>query len=130
MVEIIWQLPGTAEFRHNCAKFTVRYLGGDESLVEEVRANRAAQEELAASNPTHPARIFGEAVVLATPATSAELQAQHTRQLRIENDRSELTMLKELTQFIGGLGLPPNTALTWSCRDRASNILRGTPDDR
>ena len=30
MVEIIWQLPGSAEFRRNCAKLTVRYLGGDE----------------------------------------------------------------------------------------------------
>ena len=32
MVEIVWQLPGTAEFRRNCAQTVVRYLGGDETL--------------------------------------------------------------------------------------------------
>ena len=61
MVQTIWQLPGTAELRSKCAKLTVHYLGGDETLVDEIRTNRAAQEELAATNPTHPARIFGEA---------------------------------------------------------------------
>ena len=34
IIEVIWQLPGAAEFRKNCAKVCVRYLGGDESLVE------------------------------------------------------------------------------------------------
>ena len=62
MVEIVWQLPGTAEFRRNCAKLTVRYLGGDESLVAEIQANRQAQEALAHTQPDHPARIFGEVV--------------------------------------------------------------------
>ena len=51
MVEIVWQLPGTAEFRRNCAQTVVRYLGGDESLVDEIRRNRAAQERLARDNP-------------------------------------------------------------------------------
>ena len=31
ITEIIWQLPGASEFRKNCAKVCVRYLGGDES---------------------------------------------------------------------------------------------------
>ena len=44
MVEIIWALPGNAEFRRNCAQIAVRYLGGDETLVEEIRTNRRAQE--------------------------------------------------------------------------------------
>ena len=78
MVEIIWQLQGTAEFRRNCAKLTVRFLGGDETLVDKVRANKAAQEELAESNPTHPARIFGEAGEN-TPPESGVLQTQQAR---------------------------------------------------
>ena len=42
MVEIIWELPGKAAkvFRRQCAHYIVRILGGDASLVEEMR-NRA-----------------------------------------------------------------------------------------
>ena len=69
MVEIVWQLPGTADFRRNCAQLTVRYLGGDESLIGEVHANRRAQEELAVTQPDHPARAFGEAVEQTSSAT-------------------------------------------------------------
>ena len=131
MVQTIWQLPGTAEFRRNCAKLTVRYLGGDETLMDEIRTNRAAQEELAERNPAHPARVFGEAVeaTAQTPTPSSELQAQQTRQLRVENDRSEISMLGELTQFIDSLGLPRDMAIIWSCRDRASNLMRGNTSD-
>jgi hypothetical protein len=39
MVEIIWELPGGAAkaFRRQCAHYIVRILGGDASLVEEMR---------------------------------------------------------------------------------------------
>jgi len=62
IIEVIWQLPGAVDFRKNCARVCVRYLGGDESLVEEVRMNRRLQEQLQEEAPNHPARIFGEAV--------------------------------------------------------------------
>ena len=62
MVEIIWALPGNAEFRRNCARIAVRYLGGDETMIDEIRMNRRAQECLAETNPEHPARVFGAAV--------------------------------------------------------------------
>ena len=62
IIEIIWQLPGAAEFRRNCAKVCVRYLGGDETLVQEVRMNRRLQEQLQMEAPGHSARVFGEAV--------------------------------------------------------------------
>ena len=52
MVEIVWQLPGTAEFRKNCARTVVRCLGGDETLVDEIRQNRAAQEQLVTTTRT------------------------------------------------------------------------------
>ena len=62
ITQIIWQLPGATEFRQNCAKVCVRYLGGDESLVAEIRMNKRLQEQLREDAPQHPARLFGEAV--------------------------------------------------------------------
>ena len=62
IVQICCALPGNAEFRKHCAGVVVKYLAGDLSLVEEIFRNRAAQEQLAAEVPGHPARIFGEAV--------------------------------------------------------------------
>jgi len=62
MVQILWALPGDTEFRRNSADVVVRYLGGDPRMVNEILANRAAQETLAREDPSHPARIFGEAV--------------------------------------------------------------------
>jgi len=44
------------------SKLLVRYLGGDLKLVDEVRALRHVQEELADLAPLHPLRKFGEAV--------------------------------------------------------------------
>ena len=61
MIEIIWQLPGTADFRKRCADLIVRYLGGDQSLITEIEFNRRSQEDLALTQPDHPARLFGEA---------------------------------------------------------------------
>ena len=59
--EIIMLLPGTAaaSFRKKTAAILVRYLGGDDALVDEIAANRLAQENLPHS---HPMRFFGEAV--------------------------------------------------------------------
>ena len=51
-----------AGIREWMAETMVRYLGGDETLVAEIRTNRIAQERLAATNPEHPACLFGEAV--------------------------------------------------------------------
>ena len=61
IVEIVMVLPGRAakSVRKEAASVLVRYLGGDLSLVEEVAANRLAQESLAED---HPFRIFGETV--------------------------------------------------------------------
>ena len=60
-VEIIMLLPGraAASFRKEAAGVVVRFLGGDLTLVEEIAANRLAQEQLPDS---HPARLFGQAV--------------------------------------------------------------------
>jgi len=60
-VRIMLLLPGraAARFRESTAHLLIRYLGGDESLVAEIRANAAIQQTLP---DEHPARAFGEAV--------------------------------------------------------------------
>ena len=85
IIEVIWQLPGAADFRKNCAKVCVRYLGGDESLVEEVRMNRRLQEQLQEEAPNHPARIFGEAV--------EQQHAEETEAIKRKREELELKRL-------------------------------------
>jgi len=70
MVQILWALPGSSEFRKKCADVVVRYLGGDTNLVEEVFLNRDVQEHLATAMPTNAARAFGEAVESFAPAAA------------------------------------------------------------
>ena len=60
-VRIMLLLPGRAasRFRNSTAHLLIRFLGGDETLIQEVKANAAIQQAL----PTeHPMRVFGEAV--------------------------------------------------------------------
>ena len=59
--EVVWLLQGkkAEAFRRQTASVLVRFLGGDESLVAEIAANRRAQESLPES---HPMRLFGETV--------------------------------------------------------------------
>jgi hypothetical protein len=126
IVEIIWQLNGTAEFRRNCARTVVRFLGGDEKLVDEIRINRAAQEHLAATNPDHPARLFAEAVDSdRTSSETVEQQKQSVRKLRLENDRLEAQNLSQFMQVLTSIGEEIDDAQRWSVRDRMSNLLRG-----
>lgn len=60
-VRIMLLLPGraAARFRESTAHLLIRYLGGDETLVDEIRANAATQQTLP---DQHPIRAFGEAV--------------------------------------------------------------------
>ena len=55
------------------AQLMVRYLGGDLSLVDEVCALHNLQAELAVEAPSDPRHIFGEAVEVGDPPTSATL---------------------------------------------------------
>ena len=120
MVEIIWQLPGAVAFRRNCAKVCVRYLGGDPTLVDEITANRAAQERLAATDPTNAARMFGEAV-------EAELPKQETaRRLRLQNDELETRVLMGARQALIDAGHTLDASQEWSFRDRIANLMRPT----
>ena len=130
MVDIVWQLPGTAAFRRNCAQLVVRFLGGDETLVDEIRRNRAAQEQLASSNPSHTARVFGEAVE-AEAASSTELpeeRAQKVRRLRLENDQLEAQIVTNIRRALTDAGEEIDDAQRWAYRDRLNNLLHGEPD--
>ena len=101
-----------------------RYLGGDTTLIDEVQQIRAAQEDLAATNPTHPARVFGRAVEEQSPPGPVE-RAQKVRKLRNENDDMERRNVLACMQAIQDLGMEVDDALQWSCRDRLANLMRG-----
>lgn len=66
VVRIVNKLHGPRAilFRETTADILVRYLGGDESLIAEIRANNQLQASLPQD---HPMRIFGEAVEVETP---------------------------------------------------------------
>ena len=120
IIEIIWQLPGPCEFRRNCARVCVRYMGGDPTLVDEITANRTAQEQLAVTDPGHPARIFGQAV-------EAELPVRETaRRLRLQNDELEMRVLTSARQALVDAGNPLDASQEWAFRDRVSNLMRGS----
>jgi hypothetical protein len=74
LYEILMLLPGrmAAQCRRQAAQLMIRYLGGDLSLIKEVEENRALQERLATEDPTHPMRLFGEAVESAAAAADLE----------------------------------------------------------
>lgn len=55
----VLQGPRAVRFRDTSARILVRYLGGDETLIAEIRANNELQALLPQD---HPMRIFGEAV--------------------------------------------------------------------
>lgn len=71
MVAIINRLPGkrAAQFRMKSADLVVRFLGGDQSLIDEIQRNSELQEALPSN---HPARIFGETVEAERPQEICE----------------------------------------------------------
>ncbi len=76
-MEIVLLLTGTraTAVRKKIVGVFVRYVGGDESLAEEVLRNRQVQECLARETPDHPARAFGERVeAMASSAGRAHVQ--------------------------------------------------------
>jgi len=102
IVQICCALPDNAEYRKHCAGVMVKYLAGDLSLVEEVFRNRAAQEQLAAEAPGHPARIFGEAVEASARAESSGSLANRTCDATFQNLVQELLNAAEarFTEFV------------------------------
>ena len=85
--KIITLLPGkaAATFRDKSGDVMIRFLGGDESLIAEIRGNRELQETLAVTNPDHPLRFIGKTVEgetsnnLSTQRAQLELEDMKTR---------------------------------------------------
>jgi hypothetical protein len=104
-VQIIMVLPGRAadKFRQAASSVIVRYLGGDPGLAQEIWANRRYQEELAASQPEHPARVFGEAVEaegLAGAATELQWQEQQLIEAQIALTRAQAKKADQETKLV------------------------------
>jgi hypothetical protein len=105
VVSIINLLPGqtAAAFRLRAADIVVRALGGDESLVAEIRANAAAQANLPHS---HPMRLFGQTVEAEKRKRTLEdddevyaaKKQQILRQIKQETAGTELTTIKQHAQ--------------------------------
>ncbi|GAQ92824.1 hypothetical protein KFL_011570020 [Klebsormidium nitens] len=93
---IINLLPGkrAAQFRLKCADVVVRYFGGDETLVGEIRLNREAQSQLPKE---HPSRVFGEIVEAEGKKADPEeldLMKKIKRQ-KLETERQKLENKRE-----------------------------------
>jgi hypothetical protein len=119
MTEIIWQLPGTAEFRRNCSHLVVRFLGGDPSLVDEIKANQL---------PATPARPYSEAQ---QPLEAPEERALKLRRLSLENDRMqkendelERRNIAAARQALLDAGETLDDAQCGYFRDRMSNLIK------
>lgn len=80
---IINLLPGkrAAEFRLKAADIVVRALGGDETLVQEIRANAATQATLPEDPPM---RLFGQTV-----------EAESARKRSLDDDDDELFEMRK-----------------------------------
>ena len=103
IVQIIMVLPGRAadKFRQAASGVIVRYLGGDPGLVQEIWANRRYQEELAASQPEHPARVFGEAAEAEALAGAAtQWQEQQLAEAQIALVRAQTKKADQETKLV------------------------------
>lgn len=64
IVEMLLLVPGqrAAKFRKSVVDVFVRFVGGDETLVEKIRGFAHVQRFLQANDPNHPATAFGDYV--------------------------------------------------------------------
>ena len=132
----IWNLimclrgKAAAGIRERTAETMVRYLGGDETLVAEIRTNRIAQEHLAATNPEHPARLFGEAVESERdqrlPSGSSE--EQNARRLQSDADGhnvrvARLNAIKATKEVADQRGFAVTPNLRKQAEDAVNEVL-------
>ena len=97
LIQVIFMLPGkeASLVRQAAAEVFIRFMGGDLSLIQDVRRMNEIQSFLRENDPEHPMRIFGEAVeasertaasaeVVITPPASS--QAHPTEELQVPPD--------------------------------------------
>jgi hypothetical protein len=89
VVTIINRLGGTraGEFREKFADTLVCYLGGDETLIGEIRSIRDAQERLPED---HPLRVFGQTVEAERGTEPADPDCDVERALKRQKLQNEL----------------------------------------
>lgn len=95
LVRLLFLLPGASarKFVAESAEVLVRHLGGDETLVEEIRRNR----EIATQNPdsvqAHFARnISTDSTALVLPGTQLDLDERHARLIQLEESNKVLKL--------------------------------------
>lgn len=117
MVFILFKLPGKAAKRvaDLGAEVLTRFIGGDLTLADEVRVNHDEQRRLAEEDPTHEARLFGQAVEAsqADPIPKALLW----RPERIDQKQHQKDFDATLKQV--GLGTPRTYAMTNNAKNQA-----------
>ena len=85
--ELLCLIPGSevsASLRRRAVDTLLRVEGGDESLIDRIRANRRFQEYLSAHDPSHPLRAVGEHAELQRGETTALELAHKKRMLDLE----------------------------------------------
>ena len=77
LIQVIFLLPGreASLVRQAAAEVFIRFMGGDLSLIQDVRRMNEIQSFLRENDPEHPMRVFGEAVETAReePSTSMDM---------------------------------------------------------
>lgn len=109
----------------------VRYLGGDPGLVGEVLANRAAQETLAREAPSHPARIFGEAVEAEQSAATVKRAAVEMLELEVREGELKARLEASKAQLEQAQSQAKRTRIeTFVYCHETARRLGVEPDDR
>jgi hypothetical protein len=96
--ELLCLIPGSefsAELRRRAVDTMLRVEGGDESLVDRIRANRRFQEFLQQHDPEHPLRAVGEHA----ERRQAEEVAAEQAAAEAERPRAEILARQEAIDF-------------------------------
>jgi hypothetical protein len=88
VIEIIFLLPGAAaaKVRQHAAQLFVRYIGGDESIIEEVLKNKEVQHNLAASSNNEPVTTGDELARVCVSACGAAVQGAYKIDFKIPDE--------------------------------------------
>lgn len=131
IVDIIMLLPGkaAASVRRQASNVLVRYLGGDPTLVEEIAANRFAQEELSETDPNNCFRIFGQTIESEAIKRKREELTLLELEGRAKKARVEIasSVVRTTLSSLSDLGLPISDRDRMLAKDIITNAAF-TPD--
>tara|TARA_B110000027_G_C16067143_1_gene277271 strand:+ start:44 stop:1090 length:1047 start_codon:yes stop_codon:yes gene_type:complete len=120
LVEIIWELPGKAakRFRRTSAKYVVRILGGDPSLVDEIKRQDQAL------NQTEAGREFQQTALKSTDSLGKREREEALLGRRARRVRTEIDILETCKRLlcVNGGWLPHNEQ---TYRVQVSHVLQG-----